>query len=44
MLPEQLAFPACRTVNLTVQQAEAAGTPLVITCTEHMHLNCECYK
>ena len=41
---QELAFPACRPLNLTLQQAEAANVSLLTTCTERMHANCECYK
>ena len=41
---EQLAFPACRLVNMTLDQADAANISLLITCAENMRLNCECHR
>jgi hypothetical protein len=41
---EQLAFPACRLVNMTLAEAEGANVSLVTTCAESMRLNCACYR
>ncbi len=41
---EEMLLPACRVVNQTVQEADAAGLPLVLTCSSNSHRNCECFR
>jgi hypothetical protein len=40
----QLLLPACRLVNLTLEEAEAQGHALLLTCAQASHRNCECYR